>query len=340
MESVLIHGRTSDSLVMIGESIINLKEYLSGREAVIITDSNVFRHYRDVFPSDKIIRIGTGEEIKNLNTIKDIIGALIGMEVDRNALIVGIGGGVVCDIAGFAASIYERGLKFGFVSTTLLAQVDASVGGKNGVNFEGYKNMVGTFNQPEFVICDPDLLKTLPEKEILNGCAEIIKHAAIADLKMFRYLENNYQGILSLEKSVIEKVVHNSILIKSKIVNMDERETGERRKLNFGHTLGHAFEKVSGVSHGEAVSAGMAASAMISEKMGYLTDKERDKIETLLKNMGLPLSIQVDREKFLDAIGKDKKRDKNRIHFVLLEKIGKAIVQDIIINDLHKLISL
>ncbi|MBN1625434.1 MAG: 3-dehydroquinate synthase [Deltaproteobacteria bacterium] len=338
MKSVVIHGATGDSLVMIGESINNVAEYLSGRKAVIVTDVNVYRYYHDMFPSDKVIQIGTGEAVKTLDTVRDIIEKLIEMETDRSEFIIGIGGGIVCDVAGFTASIYERGLRFGFVSTTLLSQVDASVGGKNGVNFEGYKNMVGVFNQPEFVICDPDLLKTLPEKEILNGCAEIVKHAAIADEGLFCYLEENYRGILELDKDVIEKAVHDSIVIKSRIVNRDEREMGERRKLNFGHTIGHALEKVTGITHGEAVSIGMTASALISEKMGLLKKKDRSRIEGLLRNLGLPTSIQADRGKIIDALGKDKKRENQNIHFVILKEIGEAIIKDIDIREVPSLI--
>lgn len=339
MQSAVIHGMSNDSLVMVGESINNLNEYLSGREAIIITDVNVFLHYHHLLSSDKIIQIGTGEVIKNLDTVREIIGRLIEMEADRTSFIVGIGGGIVCDIAGFAASIFERGLRFGFVSTTLLSQVDASVGGKNGVNFEGYKNMVGVFSQPEFVLCDPELLKTLPEKELLNGCAEIVKHAAIADPKFFSYLEENYRGILSLDKGVIEKVVHDSVVIKSDIVNRDERERGERRKLNFGHTIGHALEKVTGITHGEGVSVGMAFAAGISEKTGLLKRKDRIRIESLLQDMGLPTSIQADRKKMLDAIGRDKKRERSGIHFVLLEEIGKAVVKEIAIEELESYVS-
>lgn len=338
MKSIVIHGISGDSLVMMGESINNVTEYLSGRQSVIITDVNVYRHYHNIFPSDRIIQIGTGEGIKNFDTVRDIIGKLIEMDVDRSTFVIGIGGGIVCDVAGFAASIYERGLRFGFVSTTLLSQVDASVGGKNGINFEGYKNMVGVFNQPEFVICDPDLLKTLPQKELLNGCAEIVKHAAIADLELFDYLEKNHKGILGLDKEVIEKVVYDSVMIKSGIVNRDERETGERRRLNFGHTIGHALEKVLGITHGEAVSIGMATSAVISEKMNLLKKKDRIRIETLLGNLGLPISIQADKEKIIDALGKDKKREKDTIHFVLLNGLGNAVIENIDIRELPSLI--
>lgn len=338
MKSTVIHGASSDSLVMIGESFRNITQYLSGRSTIIITDVNVHRHYSDLFPSDNIIKIGTGEAIKTLDTVKEIIGKLIEMEADRSHFILGIGGGIVSDITGFTASVYERGLRFGFVSTTLLSQVDASVGGKNGVNFEGYKNMVGLFNQPEFVICDPDLLKTLPEKELLNGCAEIIKHAAIADQKYFDYLEENYRAILGMDNNVIEKVVYDSVIIKSGIVNRDERETGERRKLNFGHTLGHALEKVTGITHGEAVSIGMAASARVSEKLGLLKRKDRIRIEALLINLGLPISIPADDEKIINAVSRDKKREKDKIHLVLLKGIGNAVIESISIRELQSLI--
>lgn len=338
MKSIVVHGVSGDSLVMIGESINNVAEYLSGRRAIIVTDVNVYRHYHDLFPTDRVIQIGTGEAVKTLATVSGLIGKLIEMETDRSEFIIGIGGGIVCDVAGFTASIYERGLRFGFVSTTLLSQVDASVGGKNGVNFEGYKNMVGVFNQPEFVICDPDLLKTLTEKEVLNGCAEIVKHAAIADRGLFHYLEENYRGILELDKEVIEKVVHDSVMIKSGFVNRDEREMGERRKLNFGHTIGHALEKVTGITHGEAVSIGMAASAVISENRGRLAKKDRIRIENLLTNLGLPTSIQADKSKIIEALGKDKKREKNNIHFVLLKGIGEAVIENIDIRELPSLI--
>src|SRR4030042_1583743 len=299
VKSITIHGSLRDSRVMIGESIRNVDRYLPRTDLITITDQNVYRHYHHLMPTDKVIRIGTGEKIKNLDTVAYILKELIRMEADRSVFILGIGGGIVCDITGFAASIYLRGVRFGFVSTTLLSQVDASIGGKNGVNFEGYKNMIGVFNQPDFIICDPVLLKTLPEKEIRNGCAEIIKHAVIADNALFDYLEAHHQGILRLEKDVVEKTVYESVMIKSGVVNLDEIEKGERRRLNFGHTLGHAIEKVTGWSHGEAISAGMCAAARISEKRGLLSGKDRTRIESILGNLGLPTLISAEREMVL-----------------------------------------
>jgi 3-dehydroquinate synthase len=336
MKSIVIHGRTRDSNIIIGESIRNINKYLPPTEVVIITDRNVYQHYRQVMPFDRIIQIGTGETIKTLDTIRYILKELLKMEADRTVFILGIGGGIVCDVAGFAASIYLRGVRFGFVSTTLLSQVDASVGGKTGVNFEGYKNMVGAFNQPDFVICDPVLLKSLPEKEILNGCAEIIKHAAIADRDLFTYLEDHYKEILELESDVIEKLVYESVMIKSEVVNRDEIEKGERRKLNFGHTLGHPIEKVTGSAHGEAISAGMCAAARLSEKRSLLLDEDRTRIERLIAELNLPTQIQTDRGKVLEAMTRDKKREGDSIHFVLLNGIGNAVIEEITIKELEE----
>jgi 3-dehydroquinate synthase len=263
----------------------------------------------------------------------------VAFEADRSSFIVGIGGGIVCDIAGFIASTYLRGVRVGFVASTLLSQVDASVGGKNGVNFEGYKNMVGVFNQPEFVVCDMNLLKTLPEKEVLCGLAEVVKHAAIGDADLFSYLEKYYKRALQLDAEVIEKIVYDSVLIKSSIVNKDEKEEGERRKLNFGHTLGHALEKTTGAPHGEAVSAGMVVASALSEKRGYLSTEEKERIEALLKKFQLPTRVQLDGKRVLDAVRKDKKREGEEINFVLLQGIGQAVVEKISMEELETVVS-
>jgi 3-dehydroquinate synthase len=335
MKTIEIHGTLRDSRIIIGESIGNVGKYLPPGRAVIITDPNVYGYYHQLMPSREIIQIGTGENTKNLDTIHHILKELLGMEADRAVFILGIGGGIVCDISGFAASIYLRGVSFGFVSTTLLSQVDASVGGKNGVNFEGYKNMVGVFNQPDFVICDPHLLKTLPERELINGCAEIVKHAAISDRDLFTYLEEYYKAIFELKEDVIEHLVDRSIAIKSEIVNRDEVEKGERRKLNFGHTIGHAIEKVTGSPHGEAVSVGMGVAAKLSERKGLLSEEERVKIETLLANLKLPTDMPAERQMVLKAIARDKKREGGSINFVLLEGIGNAVIKEIPVDELE-----
>jgi 3-dehydroquinate synthase len=334
METITIRGNMGVSNILIGERLENLHRYVPVSRAIIITDVNVHEIYRLNTMADDVITIGTGEEIKTLETVGDIYAQLVSLKADRSSFIVGIGGGIVCDIAGFVASTFLRGVRFGFVATTLLAQVDASVGGKNGVNYGGYKNMVGVFNQPEFVICDLDLLKTLPQRERLCGFAEIVKHAAIADADLFAYLEQNYKSAHALDSQVIEKLVVDSVTIKSSIVNRDETERGERRILNFGHTFGHAIEKATGVPHGEAVSRGMAIASALSVRRAHLSAAEDQRLKALLHNLKLPTRLESEPRRILEALGKDKKREDNCINFVLLHKIGNAIVDKISFEEL------
>ncbi|MFC1868596.1 3-dehydroquinate synthase [Thermodesulfobacteriota bacterium] len=339
MKTLDIHGSTGNSTIQIGESLGNLGEYIPPGKAVIITDSNVKKYYMKDFPPYDIIEIGIGEKIKTLDTVREIYKKLVDLEADRSCFIVGIGGGIVCDIAGFVASTYMRGVRFGFVSSTLLSQVDASVGGKNGVNFSGYKNMIGLFNQPEFVICDINLLSTLPEREILCGMAEVVKHGAIANADMFLYLEDNCEKALVLDNSMIERLVFDSVVIKSSIVNMDEKEKGERKKLNFGHTFGHAIEKATAVPHGEALSVGMLFASRLSVKQGNLPAEDAKRIEKLLEKLKLPTRLNFDKKKVFDAIKKDKKKRGDSIDFVLLDKIGRAEVKEIPIKELEKAVN-
>lgn len=334
-----IHGLTGHSVILIGERLQNLTRYLPSERVVVITDTNVRHYYQGDFPSSDLITIGTGEEVKNLHTVYTLYERLLELEFDRSSVIVGIGGGIVSDITGFVASTYLRGVRFGFVSSTLLSQVDASVGGKNGVNLGGYKNMVGVFKQPEFVICDPHLLKTLPQKEVSCGFAEVVKHAAIGDASLFAYLEQDYEKALALDSDVVERVVYDSVRVKASIVNRDEKETGERRKLNFGHTLGHAIERSTGLPHGEAVSVGMVFADHLSVERGHLSHEEAKRIEELLKNLQLPTRLPLGAERLLDAVRRDKKRTMDTMNFVLLQGIGRAVVEEISIKELEKAIT-
>jgi 3-dehydroquinate synthase len=336
VRQIEIQGNTSRSRILVGESLKRLADYIPGKNVVIITDENVKALYGNSFPAFPVITIGMGEGIKTLQTASDIFQELLDMEAQRSTFIVGIGGGIVCDITGFIASTFLRGTGFGFVSSTLLSQVDASVGGKNGVNFKGYKNMVGTFNLPDFVICDMDLLKTLNERDVLCGFAEIIKHAAIEDAALFDYLEMNYEPALSLDSDVIEKLVYESVVIKAGVVSRDEKEKGERKKLNFGHTFGHAIEKTIGLPHGEAVSLGMVLAASLSVKKGLLSQADADRITRLLAMYKLPTRITWDRSSIVDALKRDKKRKGESIQFVLLEAIGRSVIVDISIDELDQ----
>jgi len=332
-----VHGSTGNSKVIIGETLGNLSKYLPESKPVIITDKNTWRLYKNDFPDTEIIKIGSGEKIKNLNTVKSIYQRLVEIGADRSSYIVGIGGGIVCDIAGFVASTYMRGIRFGFVSSTLLSQVDASTGGKNGVNLGGYKNMVGIFNQPEFVICDQNLLETLPKDEISCGLAEIVKHAVIKDKEMFKYLEENYKSALQLEANVIEHLIYKSVLIKTEIVNKDDTEKGERRKLNFGHTFGHAIEKTAKLPHGKSVSIGMVLASRLSEIKGFLAKTDVSRIHSLLDNLNLPTRLKVDKGKVLKAIMADKKKEGDHIYFVLIKGIGKAVIETISTSDIENI---
>jgi 3-dehydroquinate synthase len=339
MKTIEIRTDSRISRILVGEKLQNLAGYLPDTKIVIITDTNVSRLYKKYFPPCPVIEMGLGEKNKTIDTLNYIFGRFVEHEVDRSSFVVGIGGGIVCDVAGFAASIFMRGLKFGFVSTTLLSQVDASVGGKNGVNFEGYKNMVGTFSQPEFVICDSEMLKTLEKKQFVAGFAEIVKAGAIKDENLFAYLENNYEKALNMDSDVINKLVYDSVLIKSAVVEADEKEKGERRKLNFGHTFAHSFEKLTGMLHGEAVSAGMVLASRLSQKLGLIKEADYKRIRSFLENLGLPTAVNFDMSDIFNIMKQDKKREGDTIHLVLIERIGNAIIKNVSLKQLEEMIN-
>ena len=336
MTSFRIAGLSGQSTIMIGEPLERLDSLCDAKKRVILTDTSVRALLGNLFPPWEVIEIGVGEASKTLATVETVYEAFLRHEVDRSSLVVAIGGGLVCDLAGYAASTYLRGLRFCFVPTTLLAQVDASVGGKNGVNFKGYKNLVGTFTQPDFVLCDFALLKTLPEPELKNGFAEVIKTAAVGDVALFSFLETAYKEALSLERAAIERIVNDCLKVKSRIVSLDEREKGERRKLNFGHTFGHALEKVNRLRHGEAVGLGMIVAARLSARRGLLSKSDAARLETLLGMFDLPVRTTIDADQLLDALRQDKKRENEEILFVLLNGIGDARVMPVGIDELDR----
>lgn len=340
MEEIKLSASSANSRILIGEKFSNLKNYIpEGKKTIIITDSNILKFYGKYFDDYPVITLGLGEQNKTLTTIDYIMNKLVEFEADRTTYVVGVGGGIISDITGFAASIYMRGLRFGFITTTLLSQVDASVGGKNGVNFKGYKNMVGVFNQPEFVICDIEMLKTLDRQEFIGGFAEIIKHGAIKDKNLFEFIENNYQTALDYNYNSILRMVRDSVIIKSKVVEEDEREKGERRKLNFGHTFGHAIEKITSISHGQAVAIGMNMAAQASVKLGMLQAEEAERLKKLIVNMQLPFSLPLDKTELFNAMKKDKKREGEEIHLVLLKSIGEATIVNISYKELEEIIN-
>ncbi len=338
MKQYTIEGKNGESKIILGEKIAELKHYLPKEKIIIITDKNLLHYYGAIISKYDFIVIGTGEDIKNIDTIQFIYNELLRLEANRSTFILGFGGGIVCDITGFAASTYMRGLRFGFVSTSLLSQVDASMGGKNGINLKGFKNIIGTFNQPGVVLCDLEVLKTLPEKEFISGFAEVIKHAIIADYEMFCFLETNFEKALKKDNAVLEYLISQSIEIKSSIVNIDETEQGIRRILNFGHSFGHAIERNSNLLHGDAVSIGMMMAANISYKKAMLSKEHLIRIEKLLTDFGLPTKCKIAKDILIKDIRKDKKRNSESIYFIEIKEIGKAEIENITIDKLENLI--
>lgn len=295
---------------------------------VVVSDATIDRLYHRILAPYDTILIGTGESMKTLVSVEAIYRRFIELGVDRSTFVLAIGGGIVTDVAGFAASTYMRGLKFGFVSTTLLGQVDASVGGKNGVNVDGYKNMVGTFNQPQFVICDPAMLSTLPEREFRAGLAEVVKAAIIADAELFGRIENTTFEALRTNTDLLSDALSDAVRVKADIVEYDERETGDRRKLNLGHTLAHAIEKCSSrMNHGEAVAVGTALIADAAVKLGVLSPADRDRIVGVLDRLGFDLNPPVEMSRLLKEVAKDKKKANDHLHIVLPAGIGDCEVR-------------
>jgi 3-dehydroquinate synthase len=343
MQTIEINGKTGNSIILIGEKLQNVSKYISSQNICIITEENVHQLYKNQFPDCNLIIIGAGEKQKNLSTIEYVFNKFLTYNIDRHSFIVGIGGGVITDITGFAASIYKRGIRFGFVASTLLAQVDAAIGGKNGINFPstdesiGYKNLIGTIRQPEFVICDPELLKTLQESELINGFAEILKTALIGDKALFEMIETNSEDLFAF--NTIEKIIYDSASVKAKIVQMDELDNGIRTILNFGHTFGHAIESQYNISHGEAVSIGMVFSLEISVKMKLLDLKLAERMMQVMSRLKLPLKIEnIDISRLRDLIVNDKKNNDNLIKFILLEDIGKPVITELDVDDIIQMI--
>lgn len=329
----IIYENTATRVYM-GEAWGLLDELIEGQDVIIITDTNLDKLYGSSFPDCPVIRIGTGEVVKEADTVLTIIKHLLVTGADRSSFLLGIGGGVVCDITGFVGSVYMRGVPFGFVSTSLLSQVDASIGGKNGINIHGIKNIIGCFKQPSFVICDTSLLKTLPEEEFISGLGEMVKHALIRDHEMFVVIERNISKLLVRENELIEKLVSRSIEIKASVVEKDEREMGERRILNFGHTLGHAIEAHTGMSHGISVAAGMMAAVEISHDEGLLSREEAGRIRKVMEKLGLLPAMELKWPEIGEKIFADKKKKGESISFILLEAIGKARQKDYPLDEI------
>ena len=313
-----------------------LEKLAAKDQVVLITDEHVFGAHKKKFKGWNTISLKPGEEYKIQATVDSVIEQLIELKADRTTWLIGIGGGVITDLTGYVAAIYMRGIKCGFLPTTVLAMVDAAIGGKNGIDVGIYKNLVGTIRQPQFLLYDYSFLKSLPKQEWVNGFAEIIKHSCIKDLRLFKELEQNKPGYYQKNPTALAKLIRRNAEIKSGVVQEDEFEKGERRLLNFGHTLGHAIENMYELSHGQAISIGMTAACKISERLtGF---KESNRVIKVLDQYGLPTLAEYDKQKAFDVLKMDKKREKTAMNYVLLDKIGKGVVQSIPLDQLENII--
>ena len=326
------------SRVVVGSVETLLPQLLPAKRVIVVSDTNIDRHYHSLLEQYEHILIGLGETSKTLHTVDNIYRRFIELGVDRSCFVLGVGGGIVTDIAGFAAATFMRGLEFGFVSTSLLGQVDASVGGKNGVNVDGYKNMVGTFCQPKFVICDTEMLRTLSKREFRTGLAEMIKSGIIADAELFEKLEACDFATLQRDTKRLSELVFRAIKVKADIVERDERETGDRRKLNLGHTLAHAIEKSSSkMNHGEAVAVGLAYIADAAERGGLLSAGDKERIVALLEKAGFTLTPPVEMRRLLKEVKKDKKSEGEQIYVVFPRAIGDCVVEKMPLEEFKAL---
>lgn len=314
----------------------HLAPLVKRRKCLLVSDGGVYSLYADR-AVDSLCKAGAyvyasvfkaGEGSKNLSTVERIYRKAAGAALDRDSVIVALGGGVPGDVAGFVASTYMRGIRFVQIPTTLLAMVDSSVGGKTGVDLPEGKNLVGAFWQPSLVLIDPSFLKTLPERELRCGMAEIVKTAVILDGRLFKTLEREGGKLLKLKTPSISKVIARCCELKAQVVSADEREGGLRAILNYGHTFGHAIETATGydsIAHGEAVSIGMCMAADLAVGAGVLDRKSAERQESLLESLSLPRRISgCDPEEILSAMYKDKKTRGDKLNFVLPVKIGEA----------------
>ncbi len=339
LETVEIRLDASTYSIEIGHEILSkdlFLLFLEKREVLLVYDKNTNHLVEKIenlikpLASDYLsIGLEASEENKSQKSVDAIHDLLLDKGFSRKCLLIGMGGGIVCDLCGFAAATYQRGVDFVLVPTTLLAQVDASVGGKTAINHPKGKNMIGSFHQPSKVIIDTSFLSTLPEREIKSGMVEMIKHGIIESESYFIWLEENIDEILKLKEPLISEAIKTSVEIKSDIVSQDEKESGIRAILNFGHTFGHGLELIGDYkeyNHGEAVALGILSAAKLSEFSSSLSEKDSQKIKSIFNKAGIitsPLS-KIDPENLYTAMQSDKKKEGNKLNFIVLEKIGVA----------------
>jgi 3-dehydroquinate synthase len=345
MKKLLVELGSRSYPIYIGSGLLQqadlLKNHIKSKQVMVVTNTNIAPLYLDTvlnnlagYSVEQTI-LPDGEQYKNLEHLNHIFDKLLAAKFSRNATLIALGGGVIGDMGGFAAACYQRGIPFLQIPTTLLAQVDSSVGGKTGVNHPLGKNMLGAFYQPQCVIADADVLDTLNDRELSAGLAEVIKYGLIRDLSFFEWLEQNITLLLGRDKNALAYAIEQSCANKAAIVAEDETETGIRATLNLGHTFGHAIETGTGYGtylHGEAVAIGTCQAADLSRRKGYLDTTEVDRIIALFEKAKLPVTppAQLESGRFLELMAVDKKNVDGKIRLILLNKIGQATLPDYI----------
>ncbi|MBK5276010.1 MAG: 3-dehydroquinate synthase [Desulfuromonadales bacterium] len=354
MSALTVHLAENSYEILIGSGLLSSVGQRCtaaglGSRAAIITNPTVNALYGEIVCRSlaeagcavTLIEIPDGEEYKNAATLSGVYDALIEAGLDRKSFVVALGGGVVGDLAGFAAATYLRGIPFVQVPTTLLAQVDSSVGGKTAIDHPRGKNLIGAFYQPRQVLIDVNTLATLPDREYRAGLAEVVKYGVAIDLPFFEYLEQHSGEINSKEPGCLEQIIHRCCEIKAQVVELDEKESGLRAILNYGHTLGHAFETLAGyreLVHGEAVAIGMVLAARISTRLGHCSEADIQRVTALITGFGLRTRPpEFDRPRLLEAIVTDKKSRNGTISFICNQGIGNHAVEQLLPEQLFTL---
>lgn len=338
MNRIRINGTEGKSLLILGGTVGDMLPLLPQKGLFIITDTNVRKLYGELFPQGEILTVEAGEKSKTLDTVEDLCRQLLEAGADRSSFILGFGGGVVCDISGMVASVFMRGVRHAFVSTTLLSQVDASIGGKTGVNLGEYKNIIGTFRQPEFVLCDHTMIGTLPDEELLSGMGELFKHGVIRDRNLFFDISESAGLLMARDPAVLGDLILRAVKIKARVVKHDPLEKGLRRILNFGHTFGHVIETHYRIPHGLAVAQGMMIAAELSVWNGEMPHTEFRLLHMALEKAGMlagyPLPPGV-----AGMIARDKKGESGSVNFVLLRSVGKAVIRKLSLTEVQEFVN-
>ncbi|MEZ5019522.1 MAG: 3-dehydroquinate synthase [Bacteroidales bacterium] len=338
MKRIRIHTPEGKSILLMGGTVRDILPLLPRKGLFIITDTNVRKIYGTIFPPGEVLTIEPGEKSKTLAVAGELCRQMLEAGADRTSFVLGFGGGVVCDVAGLVASIYMRGVRHAFISTTLLSQVDASIGGKTGVNLGEYKNILGTFRQPEFVLCDHEMLSTLSDEEFRSGLGELLKHGAIRDRNLFFDVAAAADRLSSRDPRILGDFIMRAVRIKAGVVKRDPLEKGLRRILNFGHTFGHVLETHYKIPHGMAVAQGMIIAAELSVWKGEMPHSELRLLQVTMEKTGLLTDYRLPAG-VVNMMAKDKKSEAGSLNFVLLRMIGKAIVRIIPVTELQAFVS-